>query len=808
MKGMDKVDVVAFLALLATAVADDRLNASPMPEEKERPIQAQTHLPPAETYVVVVSKSTGDDPEWARVVAALKDRHNAILVEHRGDVGTLKDQLSLLLPRYICFVCKPEECGREFVKAVHRLTRALDEDPYGDAVWGIVTGYDVGDSLKMARMEPLRARFSASMGPPTNWVEAGFGFNENKVGVRWRKEKGKEEVEIADAPVDPTREMVDLFNEDKVQIFWAGGHATERDWQLGYRVGRRYGQFRTYDGKLCGVTASGEKLPITTTNPKICMPTGNCLIGHVNSADNCMALSWISHGALQFIGYTVPTWYGHYNSLHYWVKELQGRFTIAEAFFLCGQTLLWNLESKRASDARHQQGHLYDRDVVAYYGNPAADARLGKCTAPPYEQILAIEPSEQQPGWLEVTLTIKMATGAGAWGLRRPAAVIFPYRLKNARNVKQNGEDILVTDSFVMFRGKQGEYEVGTSWEVSFLAQQTASWESTLLDRLLNELTALPGKGEPLAINVGDDELTILGASFTQDGWRLLLDRLRRATAKPAKKPKLKDIKVVVTWTCERSDELSESLDAFCHCLGIDSKTSVVHKKGPLKPDKKTWVSPRGWRFSAGSSIAKVETDAPGDRARSVYIGTDADGTDKGALYCLDAASGKLQWKFTTGARHYRPDDALRVRDLAVGDLDGDGKKEVAVVSCHSKWFPGRLCVLDSSGKLVGEFWNPGHISSVKIADLEGDGKFEVVVSGVNNDAGMAPFVACFSGTNVRGGAAANLKEKHSAKWYALVRGIRGSATIEAIEDSDSDGVKEIKASAAGRTFVVNAKGK
>jgi len=176
-------------------------------------------------------------------------------------------------------------------------------------------------------------------------------------------------------------------------------------------------------------------------------------------------------------------------------------------------------------------------------------------------------------------------------------------------------------------------------------------------------------------------------------------------------------------------------------------------------------------------------------------------------VYCLEAATGKVRWKFVTGARHYRPDDALRVQDMAVCDLDGDGTKELAVISCHCKWFPGRLCVLDSSGKLLGEFWNPGHLTSVKIADLEGDGKFEVVVSGVNNDRQMSAFVACFSASDVHGGAAAKLNEKHSAKWYAWLQ-VPGSAVIDAIEDTDGDGVKDIKVTVAGLELVIKAERK
>ena len=93
-------------------------------------------------YCIVTSRSTYNDPQWKPVV-------DALIVKHRGTAITferaVKDSLAKLqkeLPRYVCFVAKPSEATREFVTAVNRLTCRINDDPYADAIWGILTGYN------------------------------------------------------------------------------------------------------------------------------------------------------------------------------------------------------------------------------------------------------------------------------------------------------------------------------------------------------------------------------------------------------------------------------------------------------------------------------------------------------------------------------------------------------------------------------------------------------------------------------------------------------------------------------------------
>ena len=120
---------------------------------------AASALPAAGSYAVVVSKATHADAQWRGVVDALLKKHDGTLVAYDASVDESLAALKKQFPRHVCFVARPEEAGRAFVAQVHRLTRRLDDDPYTDALWGILTGYDAAAALRIAETaEPLVVR--------------------------------------------------------------------------------------------------------------------------------------------------------------------------------------------------------------------------------------------------------------------------------------------------------------------------------------------------------------------------------------------------------------------------------------------------------------------------------------------------------------------------------------------------------------------------------------------------------------------------------------------------------------------------
>jgi hypothetical protein len=430
-------------------------------------------------YAVVVSKATGDDPQWKPVVGALLDKHRAKLVTYERSVDESLTGLRRQFPRYVCFVARPAEVTREFVAQVNRLTRRLDDDPYTDALWGILTGYDAANALRIARhKEPLVIhRVAAGTEVELSACEEGVWYCELNRGKMVRKQlHGK--AERLQAPPDTTKALVDALNVYKAQLFVTSGHATERDWQIGYRY--RNGQFRSQAGRLFGLDSQGHRYPISSDNPKVYLPVGNCLMGHIDGPD-AMALAWMSSaGVYQMIGYTVPTWYGYagWGMLDLFVEQ-PGRFTLAEAFFANQQALIHRLAtcfpglekaetgrgrlpadkglSLRARQAgltwQDARGLLYDRDNLAFYGDPAWEARMAPGPLA-WEQTLTVQGDvhrlEIRPLRAEKSFAPRNTNGSQRGG--RPIVQFLPHRIRAKSATILKGADLepVVTDDFLL----------------------------------------------------------------------------------------------------------------------------------------------------------------------------------------------------------------------------------------------------------------------------------------------------------------------------------------------------------------------
>lgn len=433
-------------------------------------------LATAADYVVVVSEATR--AEWAEVVQALVEKHSAEVVTWAADVHEAREPLAAAAPRYACFVARPQETDRPFVVAVHRMTRRLDDDPYTDCVWGILTGYVKEDALRIAlRKEPLLVRRGlGGSAIPLEIFEEGAWYSEGEKNVSFVKEKGGEPRKVL-CPDDTTQSLADELARG-CDLFQTSGHATFRDWQIGYSYPN--GQFRCKEGQLLGIDRAGKVIPINSPSPKVYSALGNCLMGRIPDRD-AMALAFMHTGGVhQMVGYTVSTWYGYGGwGVHdyFWT----GRWTYAESFFLNHQALLLRLESqfpasseigferfdierddsilgafaqKHGIQDRDLIGLLWDRDTVAFYGDPAWEVRLARQGEVPWTMSL-----EERDG--EFTFTVA-CVGKGGWG--RPVGMLLPRRLKKVEKLEGEG---VVTELFVML-SKTGEFAEGDIFRLRF----------------------------------------------------------------------------------------------------------------------------------------------------------------------------------------------------------------------------------------------------------------------------------------------------------------------------------------------------
>lgn len=422
--------------------------------------------PSAGSYAVVVSHETQADAQWKQVVDALVTRHKATTIVYRKSVEESQRSLARQHPRYTCFVARPAEATRAFVASVHRLTRKLDTDPYTDTLWGILTGFDAKCAMRIAKYDrPLTIRKVASGTEiAMEMVEEGAWYCELKKNRMVRKRPGGKPVEEK-GPDDTTKALVDALNEYHADLFVTSGHATEHDWQIGFAY--RNGSFRSKAGKLIGYDTKGNTFPIHSTNPKVYLPIGNCLMGHIDGPD-AMALAWMnSAGVYQMIGYTVPTWFGYagWGCLDYFIEQ-PGRYTFNEAFFANHHALVYCLENEIGD----QRGLQFDRDVVAFYGDPAWCARMADGPRA-YEQELCVSSGVY-------TFTIRGNRGAdsfnpintnGSQRGWRPIVEILPYRLKDIEIIDDGGLNPVVADDFILIPNPR-EYDPDRQYEIRFKA--------------------------------------------------------------------------------------------------------------------------------------------------------------------------------------------------------------------------------------------------------------------------------------------------------------------------------------------------
>ncbi len=459
------------------------INAVSLAVAAENSTQTAQTAPTAEKpgYAIVASPQVLDDADWAKVVESLKakrsEEFNVKIIRRETDDAAFAE-LREVFPKFACFVVKPEEATKANLATIWQGTRALDDDPYGDVIWGIVTGYNADDALRMTRTEDRpTTKAAAGTSIALQYFDEGIAYDELKKNLKRVKKPGSAPEITMDAPDDTTRALAESL--DGAQLFVASGHATQRNWMIGFSY--RNGYFVSQNGQLYGKPSTDEKpFEINASGSKIYLASGNCLIGDIDGKD-AMALALIhSANVDQMVGYVVPTWFGYmgWGVQDYYIEQ-PGRFTLAEAFFANNQALLSLLEESKAAKAsedtqnkeatlpsklpkgaklssRYVEGLEYDRDVVVLYGDPA------------WRNALA----EQESGWAQTLKSEKTEDGRTLWTFTvdpkkgdksfelidpngsergaRPFFQFFPTRVADPQVVSGAEFNPVVVDNFIL----------------------------------------------------------------------------------------------------------------------------------------------------------------------------------------------------------------------------------------------------------------------------------------------------------------------------------------------------------------------
>jgi hypothetical protein len=152
------------------------------------------------------------------------------------------------------------------------------------------------------------------------------------------------------------------------------------------------------------------------------------------------------------------------------------------------------------------------------------------------------------------------------------------------------------------------------------------------------------------------------------------------------------------------------------------------------------------------SPILAIE-DIDGDRHKEVLFVPQSDSSVKSrTLHCFDHR-GRQRWQFD-GGKEVVCGDKLFSWDyhtfFETHDLDGDGRKEIIVLSeQHTDW-PTQFVVLSHDRRILGEYWNSGRITDFILSDVDGDGYRDLLVGGVNDEYKKA-FIAVFDPRDING---------------------------------------------------------
>ncbi len=469
---------------------------------------------PACMYAVVCSERTSLVWPHARERLRLKYESkwpgmvHVITYPEDASVTVVLGELSDRKPSFTCFLTHHFECSRNYIQAVSKLTRNLDPShPYTDTVWGVLTGLNEEDVLYALDQEPLEVgRVVGNCPVDLEKFQSGVWFSELDQGVSYRKLSCEGVVRKETCGPDATELFAnelgkrrDIGRKKGVDMVITSGHATEKNLMLGYTF--HGGEICCRGGQLYGCPVDGGRVDIELSGtPKILSAAGNCLMGHI-SDPHCMALGWLHSGCVvQMTGYLVETWFGYGGwGVHKYFVNNPGSMTFAEAFFANQQSLLHQIvvnsapvaddlmrdhtaiyqqcfnstESPSPGYSRDVSGLLYDRDNVAFYGDPAWEARLTpNVDLYSYRSKITKLPMVEDD-WTHWEYEI-VTTTSGQWDCPvpddkstypgRPPVYIFPYAARAAKVVRGRG---VVTCRFVLLT-LSGAFEVGEEYKVEF----------------------------------------------------------------------------------------------------------------------------------------------------------------------------------------------------------------------------------------------------------------------------------------------------------------------------------------------------
>lgn len=451
------------------------------------------------------------DEAWKEVANTIALKHNAEVVTFVELPREALDALRSHNPRYVAIVDMPENIGRDYVIDLHMMCREVDNDIYGDFMWGIITGYDAAAAMRMVdnSTEPLLVKDAVATIMELNsakWFDNYAWVDDHTRGL-WGYKNGRNGEIVTDTVakeqvLDKFKELYEAYDPD---LIVTAAHATQQNLEMPYSLGH----IKPRNGKLYtqNIFTGEERDIVESGKRRVYTAVGNCLIGDMNNTNESMAAAWMNgSNVATMIGYVVTTWHGRsgWGALKYWVTNPE-RYTLADAVYINQQDFLhqqneWYPElineryeycdkfmeelttvANRLSEVLGREvdmnnaadwdmmGFWHDRDVLVYYGDPMWKINLQSVEK---ENDYTVNSSVRADKCV-VTIT----TGAN-FSLERmagdkfkqehvldlPFSYIFPERLKNPRLADGQNWDAVVDENFLLVYNP--EFEPNSTYEI------------------------------------------------------------------------------------------------------------------------------------------------------------------------------------------------------------------------------------------------------------------------------------------------------------------------------------------------------
>ncbi len=442
---------------------------------------------PGYTYAVVCSEAAYSDNGWKSVADSLVKKHAAKgecrLFKWKSEVGEVKTSLGNFNPDYIAFIAKPvTECNTSFIVAVHRLCRTLDNDPYGDAVWGIVTGYKAEDALRAVSeslhiktvlaasgnlsYEPPIERFYQAIGMTCDsYTKTDYLFNGKRGSVyteNKRPDNEQDRIKIVSKWLNSESLNISIQGkgtiDGAVDCIITGGHGNVNLWQCHYPEAGSEGYMRSSGGKLYGSPYSGSSIEINAKTPKVYWCASNCLMGNPDNKDNVVYGAFGSGRAVQMFGFIINASAG--DEFMAWgvydrVTKRAGKLTLPQGYFLSNNNALFEIRNPgNLINTRLVQPFM---DSTVFYGDPAADVQFHSFGDSSHAFKTGITMASIGDGLTEFTYTYTMIAhdleyGEGYCYQFRPASLL-PVRIdpSTVAIVKNEGNKCEITDNMLLW---------------------------------------------------------------------------------------------------------------------------------------------------------------------------------------------------------------------------------------------------------------------------------------------------------------------------------------------------------------------